>query len=214
MRKHLIESARSSKTILILLASSLISCASVSLPGNSKEGTSSALIAEKREGIDTANYCEIIVCVGKIKDECEMRIGIMDNYDATIRQEDGGSYVLKIDKAILIEYLIDWMLQESLSLNRFKSGDKLLYRKYKEASADYYARFHNSLLRVTRKIRLDEQAPGYKFTFGQIVQAAESLRHTNRTQLGTETLLVKRRTFQKAPSDSFFISSIKHADLY
>ena len=63
-------------------------------------------------------------------------IGVMKNYDATILQEDGGSYVLRIDKAISIEYLQDWMLQDSLSLDRFKSGDKLVYKNYKQAAPD------------------------------------------------------------------------------
>ena len=200
---------------LIVLTSGVMSCASSSQSGRSKEGASSAIIEAKKEGMNTAhNYCEIIACIGEIKDECEMRIGIMDNYDETILQEGGGSYVLKIDKAISIEYLKDWMLKDSLSLDRFKSGDKLLYRSYKEANTEYYARLHSSLLRVTRKIRLDEQAPGYKFTFRQIFQAAEALVHKNKAQLGAETFFAKRRAFQKAPSGSFFISPIRQKDLY
>jgi hypothetical protein len=203
------------RIILIIIASVLISCASAFPPEKSKEGTSSTMTAEKKEETDKTNsYCEIIACVGEEKDECEMRIGVMKNYDATIQQEGGGSYVLRIDKAISIEYLHDWMLQDSLSLARFKSGDKLFYRSYKQAHTDYYARFHSSLIRVTRTIRLDEQAPGYKFTFRQMFQAAEALVHKNKAQLGAETLFAKRRSFQKEPTDTFFKSPIRHEDLY
>lgn len=207
--------ARPSRIILIILVCTVMSCGSASLVNRSKEGASLAIPTEKKEGIDRTNsYCEIIACVGEIKDECEMRIGIMKNYDATIQKEKDGRYMLKVDKAISIEYLKDWRLQDSLSLGRFGSGDKLLYRTYKGVSAEYYARYHSSLLKVTRKIRLDEDAPGYKFTFMQIFQAAETLAHKNKTQVGQETLFVKRRTFQKVPADSFFISPIQHSDLY
>jgi len=204
-----------SSIMLIPLAVVIISCASWPKIGTSKENTSSVAAAEKKGGINkTDNYCEITACIGEIKDECEMRIGVMKNYDATVQADNDDGYILKVDKAISVEFLKDWILKDSLSLNRLGSGDKLFYRKYKEENTEYYARYSSNLLRVMRKIRLDEQAPGYKFTFRQIIHAAEALVQKDKTQLGQETLIVKKRVFQKVPLDPFFISPIKHRELY
>ncbi len=195
--------------MLILLSGIVMSCASL---GTGKEGKSSDIASAQKEG--SGSYCEIIVCIGEIKDECEMRIGVMKNYEATIQTDNSKSYILEVEKAVSIKYLRDWMLKDALSLQRLGSGDELLYRKYKGENIEYYARYHSDLLLVTRKIRLDEQAPGYIFTYEQIFKAAEALVQKDRAQLGKETLLVKRRLFQKEPTDSFFISPIKQKDLY
>jgi hypothetical protein len=193
-----------SRIMLLIIAGAAISCAAASPPGN----------AGKPEVMDPANmYCEMIVCVGALKDECEMKIGVMKNYDAPVQRE-GGATVIKIAEAISVAYVKDWMLQDSLSLDRFKSGDTLLYRNYKEANPDYYARYQSSLLKVKRAIRLDEQAPGYKFTFRQLFASARALVRKNKTQLGAETLLVKRRSYSKRPSNPFFTSPINPTDMY
>jgi hypothetical protein len=203
-----------SRIMLLILAGAAISCAAAFPSGKAGQAAVSAPQAGTPEVMDPANnYCEMSVCVGALKDECEMKIGVMNNYDAPVQRE-GGTTVIKIAEAISVTYLKDWMLQDSLSLDRFKSGDTLLYRSYKEANSDYYARYQSSLLRVNRAIRLDEPAPGYKFTFRQLFASARALVRKNKTQLGAETLLVKRRTYPKRPSNPFFTSPIKPTDMY
>jgi hypothetical protein len=200
--------------MLLILACAAISCAAASPSGKAGEAAESAPHAGNPAVMNPANmYCEMIVCVGELKDECEMRIGVMRNYDARVERE-GGTTVINIAEAISVAYLKDWMLHDSLSLDRFKSGDTLLYRHYKEENADYYARYQSSLLRISRAIRLDEQAPGYKFTFRQLFASARALVRKNKTHLGAETLLVKRRSYPTRPSDPFFTSPIKSADMY
>jgi hypothetical protein len=201
--------------MLIILPVAIMSCSAFLKSGKAHEDISSAAATEQQSVNKEKNrYCEITACIGEIKDECEVRIGIMKNYDATVNTKDGGDYILKVDKAMAIEFLKDWILKGSLTLNRLGAGDKLLYRTYAEENSDYYARHYSSLVRVMRKISVDEQAPGYKFSFRQLFAAAESMLQKDKVQLGQETLMVKKRIFPESPVDPFFASPIQQMELY
>jgi len=201
--------------MLIILSVEIMSCSAFLKSGKANRDISSVAAPQQQPGDKEKNrYCEITVCINEIKDECEMRIGIMKHYDATVNTKTGGNYILKVDKAMAIEFLKDWILKDSLTLNRLGGGDTLLYRTYAEESSEYYARHYSSLVRVMRKISLDEQAPGYKFSFRQLFQAAESMLQKDKAQLGQETLMVKRRTFPESPVEPFFVSPLQQMELY
>ena len=201
--------------MLIIFSVEIMSCSAFLKSGKANRDTSSVAAQQQQSGDKEKNrYCEITVCINEIKNECEMRIGIMKHYDATVNTKTGGNYILKVDKAIAIEFLKDWILKDSLTLNRLGGGDTLLYRTYAEESSEYYARHYSSLVRVMRKISLDEQAPGYKFSFRQLFQAAESMLQKDKAQLGQETLMVKRRTFPESPVEPFFVSPLQQMELY
>jgi len=201
--------------MLIILPVAIMSCSAFLQSGKAQRDISSAAATEQQSGNKEKNrYCEITACIGEIKDECEVRIGIMKNYDATVKTKNGGDYILTVDKAISIEFLRDWFLKDSVTLNRLGGGDKLLYRTYTEKDSEYYARYYSSLVRVMRRISLDDQAPGYKFSFRQLFHAAESMLQKDTVQLGRETLMVKKRIFPELPVDPFFVSPIQQMELY
>jgi hypothetical protein len=201
--------------MLIILSVEIMSCSAFLKSGKANGDIASVAAPQPQPGDQEKNrYCEITVCINEIKDECEMKIGIMKNHDATVKTKNGADYILKVDMAMAIEFLKDWIMKDSLTLNRLGGGDKLLYRTYAEESSEYYARHYSSLLRVMRKISVDEQAPGYKFSFRQLFQAAEAMLQKDKAQLGQETLMVKRRTFPESPVEPFFASPLKQMELY
>ena len=201
--------------MLIILSVETMSCSTFLKSGKANGDISSVAAPQQQPGDkEKDRYCEITVCINEIKDECEMKIGIMKTHDATVKTKNGADYILKVDMAMAIDFLKDWIMKDSLTLNRLGAGDKLLYRTYAEASSQYYARHYSSLLRVMRKISVDEQAPGYKFSFRQLFHAAESMLQKDTVQLGRETLMVKKRIFPELPVDPFFVSPIQQMELY
>jgi hypothetical protein len=194
---------------MIVVAAGL-SYASSSEANKSAVGNASNMAVEETAGFEKGNnFCEIIACIGEIKNDCEMKIEVMINPGPAVKSDIDESYVKQIRQAINITFLKDWQFESSkLTKPCLRKEDLISYKKYKGGEPDYDISHFVRLFSVSQKMRLEQNVKECDFTYDELFQMADGLVQQDKAQLCREAILVKSRVFKKIPLDTFIESPI------
>lgn len=198
----------SSMVLIILTSVSLSHGSSTGLSSPEEKVASDVQFEKSKQHGKIADVCEIMACIGKLKDVCAMEIAVMtyfktaDKRDAVeIKKDD----VAETEMGVVISMLEKWPVDNTSALGScLDENEELAYRKYKEGDPGYEAWHWIVLFRRMRRVQLDEKDQSCEFTYGQLFQAAEALVKESKSQLGKETIFMKERVFNIASIDKFF----------
>ena len=197
--------------VLMVSIGAAIFYGTASASDSTKKGSEVKMPAEKKEvSAKEGNGCEILACIGEIKGDCEMSIGIMRNTDPAIQSDFDETHVQIIEKAVTVQFLKDWP-PDSTTIKKpcFGKDDKVSYKKYKNKESEYHVSHFDASFAIPRKMTLDQKIGECDFTYGELLKAVEGLEHQDKAQLGKETILVKSREFKQLPDKAFFQGPIK-----
>lgn len=202
-----------SSLVLIVIVTIGFSYASASEVNKSAMGNASPTPIEKNIGFDKGNNaCDIIACIGEIKDECDMKIEVMINPGPEPQSDIDESFIKKIRKAINIKFIKDWPFDSSkLAKPCLQKDDLISYKRYKVEGADHdiiTLTHYFKIFSISQTMQLEQNVRECDFTYDELLQMAEGLVQQDKAQLGKETILVKSRRFQQVPIETFFESPI------
>ncbi len=204
------------RTRIILIAKSffcmllvLIITSSISYSASSQINKSATMSAENQSGFDKGNNsCDIIACIGEIKDACEMKIEVMVNPGPALKSNIDEKYSKELSKVINIKFLSDWPDANSTKKPCLHKDDMTSYKIYKDKDQSYDVSHYSALFKVSKKMSLEQKVGDCSFTYDDLFQAAENLVRRDTAKLGTESLLVKSRSFIQMPLQTFIESTI------
>jgi len=199
----------SSLVLMVIVAVGLFYASSAEV-NKSAVGSSSNTPAEKKEVFEKGNNsCEIIACIGEIKNDCEMKIEVMVNPGPAMKSDIDEGYIKEASKAITVKLLKDWPQEGSKLIKPCVGKDDLIsYKKYKDREPDCDVTHFTHLFSVSKKMRLEQNVGECDFSYDELFQVAEGLVQQDKAQLGKETILVKSRIFKQLPFETFIESPI------